>query len=71
MVERFDSAAGPKIIIMNKDKKNLIIVLALLIAGLIFAGHADMEQYPQHACYDSTHKTCDGECKCDGLGCTK
>jgi hypothetical protein len=56
---------------MNQDRKNLIIVLALLIAGLIFAGHADMEQYPQHACYDSTHKTCDGKCKCDGFECTK
>lgn len=21
-----------------------------------------------HICVDSTHKTCDGECECDGLG---
>lgn len=25
--------------------------------------------YPSHNCIDSTHKVCDGECECDGLGC--
>lgn len=24
-----------------------------------------------HICADTTHKTCDGNCQCDGLGCNK
>jgi|LakMenEpi03Aug12_release.lakeMendotaPanAssembly.Ray.scaffolds.fasta_scaffold79681_7 hypothetical protein len=25
--------------------------------------------YHSHECIDKTHKTCDGECECDGLAC--
>jgi hypothetical protein len=48
--------------------KKLILVFVI---GLCFCGWADMESHPSntHQCIDKTHKTCDGECECDGLEC--
>jgi len=53
-----------------EDKKNLLIVILLVIAGLLFADRAGIEQHP-HVCTDTTHATCDGQCECDGLSCTE
>jgi len=58
-------------------KQSTLLIIVLAIYAIIIArGVAqliDTKTYYArlngHECVDKTHKTCDGECECDGLGC--
>ena len=52
------------------NKKTILELLALvLIIGLIIT--KAIQPKPEHVCTDYTHLTCDGNCYCDGMECTK
>ena len=52
---------------MSKRKQWVIIVAIFLIAG--FGDTCSDDPRAHHQCPDTTHKTCDGRCECDGLEC--
>lgn len=52
-------------------KQSTLLIIVLSIYAIIIArGVAQLiDTKTHHECVDKTHKTCDGECECDGLGC--
>ena len=49
--------------------KEIFLTIALFIFLAIFISAIFNVTTPEHICVDNTHKTCDGVCECDGLGC--
>lgn len=47
---------------------SILIVIILILTTINIPGCA-ASRVPTHKCIDSTHKTCDGECECDGFEC--
>lgn len=59
-----------------KNKKILIILIAVIFSSVIFFPDTEVMHLSGHTCVDSTHTFCDGGnvngdflCDCDGLGC--
>ena len=44
------------------------IVIILILTTINIPGCVH-NAIPVHKCIDSTHKECDGKCKCDGMEC--
>jgi hypothetical protein len=44
-------------------------ILVILIMRYVISPAANAGNFPNHICIDKTHKTCDGACECDGMGC--
>lgn len=54
----------------HMKKKHWAVMAALiLIAGMADNLSDDPAVAPKHACIDTTHASCDGECLCDGYEC--
>lgn len=50
----------------------LMILGCLVLMFVILVGVAvQPDKYYPHQCQDSTHRSCDGVCPCDGLGCSE
>ena len=47
---------------------SILIVIILILTTINIPGCV-ANCVPVHKCIDSTHKTCDGECECDGFEC--
>jgi hypothetical protein len=53
---------------MKKQKDYTLLLIGIILSIAVLVNLPGCYS-SKHHCIDNTHKTCDGNCECDGLGC--